>query len=101
MGKINFLQKFILDYAQTAKRINDMIKKEVVYNWGKKENDAFTCIKQAIADAPALYSLEFNKDFLLYTVASDIWLATVLTKKDELKNDAPSPSSVQACMDPN
>jgi len=42
LGKINFLQKFILDYAQIVKPMQDMIKKYVVYTWGKKEKHAFT-----------------------------------------------------------
>lgn len=45
LGKINFLQKFISDYAQIVKPIQDMINKYVVYTWGKKEKHAFTQIK--------------------------------------------------------
>lgn len=59
LGKINFLGNFILDYVQIVKPIQDMIKKDAVYSWGKKENNSFTCIKQAIVDAPAFYSPKF------------------------------------------
>lgn len=45
LGKIKFFRKFILDYAYIVKAIQDMIKKDAVYNWGKKEKYAFTCIK--------------------------------------------------------
>jgi len=51
--------------------MQDMINKDAVYSWGKKEKNAFTPIKQAIADVLALYNPNFNKDFLLYTSASD------------------------------
>ena len=64
-----------------------MIDEDVVYTFGKKENDAFVRIKQAIAETPALYNPNFNKDFLLYTFASDTSLAVVLTQKDELNNE--------------
>jgi len=66
-----------------------MIKKDVFYNWGKREKYAFTQIKQAIIEAPALYSLYFKKDFLLYTFAFDNSLAAVITKKDEMNNERP------------
>lgn len=54
LGKINFLQEFISDYAQMVKPTQDMIKKDVFYSWGKKEKNAFIRIKQAIVDAPGL-----------------------------------------------
>ena len=63
-----------------------MIKKDVVYSWGKREKDAFACINQAIVHAHALYNPYFNKDFLLYTFDSDNSLIVVLTQKDELNN---------------
>eukprot|EP00253_Pinus_taeda_P020053 PITA_20053 len=87
----------ILDYAQIVKPMKDMVKKDVVYNWGKKEKYAFARIKQTIAEAPALYSPDFKKDFLLYTFASDNSLAAVLTQKDEA-NDEHSISFMSASM---
>jgi len=79
LGKINFLRKFISDYAKIVKPIQEMIKKDAIYNWGKNENDVFTHIKQEIVDALVLYNQDFNKDFFLYTFASNNSLAAVLT----------------------
>ena len=45
LGKISFLRKFILDYAQIVKPMQDMIKKDAVYNCGKREKYAFAHIK--------------------------------------------------------
>jgi len=45
LGKINFLRKFISDYEKRLKPMQDMIKKDVVYNWGKREKNAFIHIK--------------------------------------------------------
>ena len=71
LGKINFLEKFISDNAQIVKPMQYMIKKDTVYSWGKREKNAFTCIKQAIVEALALYIPYFNKYFLLSTFTSD------------------------------
>eukprot|EP00253_Pinus_taeda_P021619 PITA_21619 len=54
LGKMKFLQKFISNYAQIMKPMQNIIKKNAIYSWGKKENNAFTRIKQAIADDSAL-----------------------------------------------
>jgi len=59
--KINFLRKFISDYVQIIIPIQDMIKKDTLYNWGKKEKDGFSCVKQEIVEIPALYNPYFNK----------------------------------------
>ena len=73
LGKIKFLQKFILDDVQIVKPMQDMIKKDVVYSWGKMEKHAFARIKQAIAEVLALYNPKFKKDVLVYTFTSDIF----------------------------
>lgn len=65
LGEINFLHKFISDYAQIVKPIQDMVKKDAIDKWDKREKDMFSHIKQAIADALALYNLDFNKYFML------------------------------------
>lgn len=88
-GKINFLRKFISDYAQIVKAIQEMVKKDVVYKWDKMEKYAFYHIKQAIVEAPTFYSLDFGKNFLLYTFTYDSYLVVVLTQKDELNNERP------------
>jgi len=49
-----------------------MIKKDAVYRWDKRKKDAFAQIKQAIVDAPALFSPYYGKYFLLYTFTSDL-----------------------------
>jgi len=79
-GKINFLQKFISDYVHIVKHIQDMIKQDAPYSWGKKEKDVPTLYNLGTqADAPMLYNLYFSKDFFLYTFASDNSLTAVLT----------------------
>lgn len=88
-GTINFLHKFISDYVQIVKPLQEMIKKDEIYKWDKRENDVFSCIKQVIADAPALFSLDYGKDFLLYTFTLDSSIAIVLTQKDVEGNEKP------------
>lgn len=87
LGKIKFLRKFISDYAEIFKPIQNIIKKDVIHSWGKKEKYAFTRIKKAIAETLALYSPDFKKDFLLYTFASNNWLVVILTQMDEMKDE--------------
>ena len=59
-----------------------MIKKDV-FNWGQTEKESFQKILESISEAPSFLSPYFNKYFILYTFASDISYATVLTQLNQ------------------
>ena len=56
-----------------------MVKQSVQLKWTDIEKNAFSKIKTSIAHAPSVKSPDFEKDFILYTFASDDSLAAVLT----------------------
>ena len=58
-----------------------MVKQSVQFKWDDLEKNAFSKIKTSVAHAPSLKSPNFEKDFILYTFASDDSLAVVLTHK--------------------
>ena len=60
-----------------------MIRKDAKFKWDDERKDAFNNIKAAISRALVLRSPNFNRDFFLYTFASDQSLAVVLTWKDD------------------
>jgi hypothetical protein len=88
-GQINFVRKFIPDFTETIKPLQKMIRKDVEFKWDDERKDAFSNIKTAISRVPMLRSPDFNRDFFLYTFASDQSLALVLTQKDDENNEAP------------
>ena len=49
----------------------------------------FTSIKEAITTYPSLMSPDFSKEFFLYTFATDISYAAVLTQKNQEGNEVP------------
>ena len=89
LGKINFVRKFISDFAQIVRPLQRMLKKNVVFKWNMPEKEAFEKIKKAIAKAPSLQSPDFSRGFILYTFASDSSLADVLTQKDGNNDEWP------------
>ena len=66
-----------------------MIKKDNSFSWGGKEKESFIRIREAIAEAPALVSPDFKKYFILYTFASDISYAAILTQKKQQGDEVP------------
>lgn len=79
LGIINFLRKFISDYTQRVKPLQEMIKKDAINKWDKKEKDAFSHLKQVTTKAPSLYNPNYNKDLLLYTFTYDTSIVSILT----------------------
>ena len=82
MGKINFVWRFVLDFAQIVRPLQQMVKQSVQFKWTDLEKSAFNKIKIEIAHAPSLKSPNFVKYFILYTFALDNSLATVLMQKE-------------------
>ena len=60
-----------------------MVKQSVQFKWTDVEKNAFSRIKTVVAHVPSLKSPYFEKDFILYTFASDDSLAAVLTQKED------------------
>ena len=83
MGTINFVQRFVPDFAQIVKPLQKMVKQNAQFKWTESEKNAFSQIKTVVAYAPSLKIPNFDKDFILYTFASDDSLAVVLTQKEE------------------
>ena len=83
LGKINFMRRFISDFAKILKPLQEMIKKDANFKWSKERKEAFDKIKEAIAEAPTLRSLNFDNEFILYTFAFDHSIVALLTQKNE------------------
>ena len=79
LGKINFVGKFISYFTEIVKPLQEMIKKDFNFKWTKERREAFENMKEAIAEAPTLWSSYFQNEFILYTFPSDHSIAVVLT----------------------
>lgn len=88
-GKINFARKFVLGFAEIVHPMQLMMKKDVVYRWSNEAKKLFQRIKEAIAEAPVLFSPNFDKEFLLYTFAFDVSYVAILTQKNDDGNEVP------------
>ena len=60
-----------------------MIKKDAIFNWGNTEKESFNRILEAISETSILLSPYFTKYFILYTFASDVSYAAVLTQRNQ------------------
>jgi hypothetical protein len=89
LGKINFLRRFIPNFAEMVKHITAMLRKGKEVKWTVEPRESFIQIKKALTKEPVLISLDYSKDFLIFSFASFDTVATVLLKKNEEGREQP------------
>jgi len=81
LGKVNFVKRFIANFAEIVKNIRRMLKKGVEIKWTIEAKNYFEQIKKALTQAPILISPDFSKELLVFTFASENTIAGVLLQK--------------------
>lgn len=82
LGKINFVRRFIANFAEVVKPIVKLLKKDAKFSWDGEVAQAFNRIKRAIQEAPVLKSPNYSKPFSLFSFASYHTVATILLQLD-------------------
>jgi len=59
-----------------------LLKKDQEFEWTPKIQKEFTKIKLSITTTSVLVSLDFEKEFILYSFSSDEIVALILTQKN-------------------
>ena len=54
LGLANFYRRFIQDYTQVARPLNDLLKKDVIFEWTEAQQNAFDTLKKKFTTAPVL-----------------------------------------------
>jgi ribonuclease HI len=83
LGKINFLRRFVPNFAEIVKLITDMLRKNSEVKWTTEAKASFDHIKKVISETPVLASPDYLKEFFIFSFASEHTLAVVLLQKNE------------------
>ena len=89
LGKVNFVRRFIPNFAEVVKNITKMLKKGVDFKWTAEAKKSFEEIKKALTQAPVLISPDFTKEFPIFTFASEDTIAGVLLQKGSQGTEQP------------
>ena len=60
-----------------------MIRNDTLFKWNTIENYDFNYIKKSIIEAPCLLSPNYDKEFVIYTFASEKYYASMLSQKND------------------
>ena len=82
MGLANYYRRFVKNFAQIAKPINDLLRNDTPFRWTKEQQHAFDTIKQCLTSAILLSYPIYGKDipFYLDTDASNEGQGSVLSQ---------------------
>lgn len=85
LGLMGFYRSYIPKYAELALPLTELTKgrKSGEVNWGRKEEESFHKLKNALCTATALSTPACNKPFQVHTDASDYAVGCCLTQIDE------------------
>ena len=79
LGLANFYCRFIEDYTQVARPLNDLTKKDTPFAWTEAQQTAFDILKLHFTTAPILAYPDNDRAFCLETDASDFATGAILS----------------------
>ena len=81
LGFCNFYRPFIRGFAHVAKPLNELTKKDVEWNWGTRQEEAFQTLKARVTSEPVLAHPELDKQFEVEVDASGFAVGAVLLQR--------------------
>ncbi|KAI3805406.1 hypothetical protein L1987_27757 [Smallanthus sonchifolius] len=81
LGLAGYYRRFIQDFLKIASPLTKLTRKEVKYEWGSTQDEAFKELKEKLTQAPLLALPEGNEDLVVYSDASGQGLGCVLMQR--------------------
>jgi len=89
LGLANYFRKFIKDFARLAKPLQDLLRKNTVFDLNEKCLNAFNSLKAALTSFLVLHLYNPGAETELHTDASSVALAVILLQKQKNGQWAP------------
>jgi len=89
LGKINFLRRFISNLEEPIRSLNKMLKNDLTIKWTIEAKRSFEDIKLALTKTPVLVSPKFDRDFIIFSFASEHTIVVVLLQKNDQGYEQP------------
>ena len=74
----SFYRRFIPNFFTFTSPLNELVKKDLSFNWGEKQESVFQQLKEKLTNAPILALPNYSKTFELECDASGVGIGVVL-----------------------
>ena len=83
LGFCNFYRPFIYQFSHIARPLNELTRKETLWTWGEKQQEAFEMLRKRITSEPVLKQPQLEQPFEVEVDASGYAIGAVLMQRDE------------------
>jgi hypothetical protein len=80
LGLASFYRHLVPNFAEIAKPLTQLFRKEAQFKWEGKQQATFERLKEALCSEQVLAYLDFNSKFILTTYASRVAVAGILSQ---------------------
>ena len=78
LGHMGYYHKFIIGYVAITAPMENLLKKDVAFEWTPKCQGSFDTLKAKMASTAMLVFLDWNKEFHVHVNASSVAQGVVL-----------------------
>ena len=89
LGMVGYYRRFISHFANLAKPLHNLLRKNVEFNWSSECGKAFVNLQERLVKPPVLAYPNFELPFVIETDACIIGLGAVLSQEDPEKGLCP------------
>jgi hypothetical protein len=89
LGLTSYYRRFINNFSKIARPINNLLNKDIGFEWKEEQEKAFEELKKRLMETPVLQYPDFNKSFIICTDASEKGLGAVLEQLDDEGKEKP------------
>ena len=83
LGTTGYYRRFIKNYSMIARPLNDLLKKDAIWQWESPQQEAYETLKTVLLTEVFLVHPDNEKQFLLETDASLFAWGAVLSQQDD------------------
>ena len=83
LGIVGYYRRFICGFGDIAAPLFKLLQKDSKFEWKQSCTEAFQALKESLIKAPVMSYPRFDREFIVYTDASNIGVGGVLSQRDD------------------